>query len=85
MSDQGPNFLDFTQTGWFIAIATATWGVILRVLVGRHEASNKRVESRQAALEADVADIKIDLARIAGVLQERGRNGRHTWPRGHDE
>lgn len=77
------SLLDFTETGWFIAIAAATWGVILRVLVGRHEASNRRQEARLVELERTMARMQLDLAEIAGVIKERGRNGRHTWPQGH--
>jgi Na+/glutamate symporter len=77
------SLMDLTQTGWFIAIAAATWGVILRVMVGRREASSKRQEGRLQKLEDSVSAIRIDIAEIAGVLKERDRNGRHTWPRGH--
>jgi hypothetical protein len=75
---------EFVKSGWFIAIVAATWGVILRVMVGKYEASNRRQEGRLDALEENVNQMQIDLAGIAGVLKERGRSGRYTWPQGHD-
>lgn len=78
------DLLNFTQTGWFIAILAATWGVILRVLVGRHERSNNRIEAKFQTLEDDVMMIKGDIAGILGRLRERDRHGRHTWPGDHE-
>jgi hypothetical protein len=82
MTDERGLF-DFLQSGWFIAIAAATWGIILRVIIGRYEASNRRQEARLAQLELDMIQIKVSLASIAGRLLERDHSGRYTWPGDH--
>lgn len=66
-----------------MAIVAATWGVVLRIMVGRREASSKRQEARLQKVEESVQQISIDLATIAAIIKERGRDGRHTWPHGH--
>lgn len=80
MSGDSNSIASIAQTGWFIAIAAATWGIILRWLVGRHDRANERLEGRLNQLEADVRLIKESLASIAGRLLERDHYGRHTWP-----
>jgi Na+/glutamate symporter len=77
MTDGG---FEWSTSGWFIALAAATWGIVLRVLVGRREASARRQEARFEKIETDVANIKESLASIAGRLIERDRYGRYTWP-----
>jgi hypothetical protein len=80
MTSEHESLIDIAQTGWFIAIAAATWGIILRWLVGRHDRANERLEARLNQLEADMTLIKESLASIAGRLLERDHYGRHTWP-----
>jgi hypothetical protein len=74
------SFFDIFSSGWFIAIAAATWGIILRVIIGRYEASNRRQEARLVQLEAEMVQIKISLASIAGRMMERDHRGNYTWP-----
>jgi hypothetical protein len=73
-------FWDIAQTGWFIAIVAATWGIILRAVLAHRENSSKRIESRLAMLESKMVAIEVSLASIAGRLLERDRLGRYTWP-----
>jgi len=84
VSDETSTLWDLAKSGWFIALATATWGVILRVLVGRRETAARRMEDRFTNIESDIDAMKKDISLISGVLQERDRNGRHTWPRVHE-
>ena len=80
MSD-GSNFLGgIAQTGWFIAILAATWGIVLRAILGHRDRVNRRIDERLTNLENDMTKIKESLASIAGRLLERDRLGRHTWP-----
>ena len=81
MSDEPTrSLMDIAQTGWFVAIVAATWGIILRALIGRRDAANRRIDERLCTLEKDVGLIKESLASIAGRLIERDRHGIHTWP-----
>jgi len=73
-------FWDIAQTGWFIAIVAATWGIILRAILAYRENRNKRTETRLSVIEAEIIDIKVSIASIAGRLLERDRLGKYTWP-----
>jgi hypothetical protein len=79
MADE-PGIFDFLQTGWFAAVAAATWALILRVIVGRFQASSRRQEERLEKLESEITSIKISLASIAGRMMERDHFGKYTWP-----
>jgi hypothetical protein len=46
------------QSGWAIALLTATWGIILRVLIGRHLKVADEVKQRLAAIETRLAVIE---------------------------
>jgi hypothetical protein len=76
--------LDFTKSGWFIAIVAATWGIVLRTILGRREAAARRLEDRFVSMEEAIGIMQRDIADISAVLRERGRDGRHTWPSGHE-
>lgn len=84
MSDETSSLLDLFKSSWFVTLAAATWSVILRVMIGRSQAASKRVEARFIKLEESVDAMQIDLATIAGVIKERDRSGRHTWPPHHE-
>jgi hypothetical protein len=79
MTDETKSLADIAQTGWFIAIAAATWGIVLRWLVGRHNSANQRLDSRLSQLEQDVNQIKVSLASIAGRMLERDTQMRSRW------
>ena len=78
MSDETSSLLDITKSSWFVTLAAATWGVILRVMVGRHQDAAKRMEARFAKLEQSVDQVQIDVATIAGALKKSGSRGRHA-------
>ena len=80
MTDEAKGLVDIAQTGWFIAIVAATWGIILRAIIGYRDRVNRRIDDRLSNLEGDMVAIKESLASIAGRLLERDRHGRHTWP-----
>jgi hypothetical protein len=79
MSD-GKTIFDIAQTGWFIAIVAATWGIILRAIIGHRDRVNRRIDDRLTKLEEDVGKIREALSSIAGRMMERDRHGKHTWP-----
>lgn len=74
MSDER-TFTDLvSQSGWAIALLTASWGIILRTLIGKHFRKWDNVERRLGLIEQDLFFIK-------GRLRERDRGqGRRTWP-----
>jgi hypothetical protein len=78
MSDETSSLLDITKSSWFVTLAAATWGVILRVMVGRHQDAAKRMEARFTKLEQSVDQVQIDVATIAGALKKRDSRGRHA-------
>lgn len=62
------------SSGWVVALLTASWGIILRALIGKHFKKWDSVDSRLQAIENDLAQIK-------GRFRERDRGrGRETWP-----
>jgi hypothetical protein len=79
MSDERSLF-DIAQTGWFIAIVAATWGIVLRAIIGHRDRVNRRIDDRLTKLEEDVSKIREALSSIAGRMMERDRHGKHTWP-----
>lgn len=83
MSDQA-SFFDVAKSGWFIALVAATWGIVLRAILGYRQSTAKKLEERFTSLEDNVSAMQKDLSRIAGIIEERGHNGRYTWPRGHE-
>jgi hypothetical protein len=46
------------QSGWAIALLTATWGIILRVLVGRHLKAADEVQKRLRSIETRLTNIE---------------------------
>lgn len=80
MTDETKGLLDIAQTGWGVALIAATWGIVLRTILGRREATQRKVEERLENLERTVSQIQVSLATIAGRLLERDKHGRYTWP-----
>lgn len=46
------------QSGWAIALLTATWGIILRILVGRHLKATDDVAKRLTSIESRLSVIE---------------------------
>ena len=68
---------EWSSSGWFVALLTATWGFVLRLLIGKHFRKWDLIEERLGNIEKDLYTIK-------GRFNERDRNGRVTWPGDHD-
>jgi hypothetical protein len=49
---------DVVNSGWAVALLTATWGIILRILVGRHLRASDETRQKLAAIEARLAAIE---------------------------
>ncbi len=72
--------IDWNHTGWVAALFASMLAFAQRIIIGRynaHAAVMKEIDERLNRIETDLAGIK-------GVLRERDRNGRHTWPQNHD-
>jgi hypothetical protein len=80
MSDETSSLLGIAQTGWGVAIIAATWGIVLRAILGRRDAKERKIEERLEKLEQTTAAIQVSLATIAGRLLERDVRGNFTWP-----
>lgn len=77
MNDENDVLSHVVSSGWFVALLTGVWGLVLRILIGRYRAHvdlTERVDDRLNSIEADLNVIK-------AVLRERSRDGsRYTWP-----
>ena len=80
MSDETNSLLGIAQTGWGVAIIAATWGIVLRAILGRRDAKERKIEERLENLEKTVSDIQVSIATIAGRMLERDVRGNYTWP-----
>jgi tetrahydromethanopterin S-methyltransferase subunit G len=80
MSDDTNSLLGIAQTGWGVAIIAATWGIVLRAILGRRDAKERKIEERLDNLEKTVSAIQVSLATIAGRMLERDVRGNYTWP-----
>lgn len=47
-----------SQVGWAVALLTATWGIVLRAIIGKHLRSAERTQLRLAAIEQRLAVIE---------------------------
>jgi hypothetical protein len=72
-----PSFTDIlTQSGWGVAVLTAGWALILRVMFGRYNRSLKLADEREAHRDRMLSDICDRLSNIEGRFEERD-SGRH--------
>jgi hypothetical protein len=46
------------QSGWAVALLTATWGLVLRILIGRYLRTSDENSKRLAAIEQRLAVIE---------------------------
>ncbi len=60
--------------GWVVAIMTATWGVVLRTVVGRYERNAADERARNAMIDQSLHNINERLSRIEGRFAERDRH-----------
>ena len=71
------------HAGWLVAFLMATWGIILRALIGRHFRASARLEERLIAIETELAHLR---GRIEGVdsvykgPRRRRMDAGTTWP-----
>lgn len=47
-----------SQAGWAVALLTATWGIVLRALIGRHLRAAESIQTRLGAIEQRLAIIE---------------------------
>jgi hypothetical protein len=47
-----------SQAGWAVALLTATWGIVLRAIVGKHLRAAENTQLRLAAIEQRLAVIE---------------------------
>jgi len=47
-----------SQAGWAVALLTATWGIVLRAIIGKHLKSSELTQSRLALIEQRLAVIE---------------------------
>jgi tetrahydromethanopterin S-methyltransferase subunit G len=80
MSDETSSLLGIASTGWGVAIIAATWGIVLRTILARRDAKERKIEERLDNLEKAVSAIQVSLATIAGRMLERDVRGNYTWP-----
>jgi uncharacterized membrane protein YdjX (TVP38/TMEM64 family) len=57
--------------GWVLALAATTWGVVLRVIVGRYMAASKAEKELKARIEARLTAIEGRLTVIEGRSYRR--------------
>lgn len=74
------------QSGWAVAVLTATWGIILRTLIGKHFKKWDSVEDRLRNIELDLFELKgrfREIDRRSGARNNwhgEERRRRDTWP-----
>jgi hypothetical protein len=68
-----------SHTGWIVALLAATWGILLRALVGRYERYQSTQIAAAQALQSTLVDIDRRLTLIEGRITERDRCMGDRW------
>lgn len=69
--------------GWFIALITGTWGIVLRALIGRHQRITADQQQTLKDIQTTLYDIAGRVTWIEGRMAERDRTDRQRINRPH--
>ena len=71
MDHANPNqgfWYQVTQSGWFVALAAATWGIILRALIGKYSELQKEAKEERALVIRSLEENRIAIAALANRI-----------------